>query len=148
VCHTALCLLISLAALAQPARADFTGRVVKVHNGDTITVLVDKKQVRVRLVDIDAPELGQAFGRNSRQSLAGMCAGKTADVEDTSKDRYGRTLGRVACAGIDASGEQVRQGMAWVFARYVRVGSPLYEMEAYARLRQIGLWANPLSTSV
>jgi micrococcal nuclease len=33
--------------------------------------------------------------------------------------------------------------MAWVFARYVPVNSPLYEMEAYARLRQLGLWADP-----
>ena len=33
--------------------------------------------------------------------------------------------------------------MAWVFAPYVPLGSALYELEAYARLRQLGLWADP-----
>jgi endonuclease YncB( thermonuclease family) len=49
----------------------------------------------------------------------------------------------VTCAGIEANSEQVRRGMAWVFTRYVPMGSALYEAEAYARLRQIGLWADP-----
>ena len=51
-------------------------------------------------------------------SLAGMCAGKAPDVAERGKDRYGRTLGRVTCAGADANGEQVRRGMAWVYVRY------------------------------
>jgi endonuclease YncB( thermonuclease family) len=106
------------------ALADFNGPVVNVHDGDTVTVLVERTQVRVRLVDIDAPELGQAFGKRSRQSLADMCAGKTAHVADRGKDRYGRTLGHVSCAGVDANAEQVRRGMAWVFVRYAPKGSP------------------------
>jgi endonuclease YncB( thermonuclease family) len=137
--------LFLLAVLVAPsgAWADFTGRVVKVQDGDTLTVLVNRQQIRVRLESIDAPELRQPFGKRSRQSLADMCAGKDAHVNDRGKDRYGRTLGGVTCAGVDANSEQVRRGMAWVFARYVPVGSPLYEFEAYARLRQIGLWADP-----
>jgi endonuclease YncB( thermonuclease family) len=83
-------LALWLGILPSLALADFTGRVVRVHDGDTLTVLVARNQIRVRLVDIDAPELGQAFGRNSRQSLAGMCAGKTADVEDTGRDAADR----------------------------------------------------------
>jgi endonuclease YncB( thermonuclease family) len=122
--------------------ADFTGRVVKVADGDTLTVLVNKTQIRVRLDGIDAPESKQAFGNRSRQSLAELCAGKSADVGERGKDRYGRTIGRVTCAGMDANTEQVRRGMAWVYARYVAVNSPMYELEAYARLRQIGLWAD------
>jgi endonuclease YncB( thermonuclease family) len=136
--------VLAFIALAPSlALADFTGRVVKVADGDTITVLVNKTQIRVRLDAIDAPESKQAFGKRSRQSLAYMCAAKIARVEDRGKDRYGRTIGRVNCAGIDVNSEQLRRGMAWVFTRYVPMGSPFYELEAYARLRRAGLWADP-----
>jgi endonuclease YncB( thermonuclease family) len=138
----AVLLLAVLAFTPGAAVADFTGRVVKVSDGDTLTVLVNKIQIRVRLESIDAPERGQAFSKRSQQSLAKMCAAKLTSVVRTGKDRYGRTLGWVTCAGVEANSEQVRRGMAWVFARYVAASSPLYELEAYARLRQIGLWAD------
>lgn len=140
-----MCAILIVALLAVPgiALADFTGRVVSVIDGDTLTVLVNKKQMRVRLDGIDAPERGQAFGKRSRQSLSDICAAKQARVEERGKDRYGRTIGRVSCAGAEANSEQLRRGMAWVFTRYVPIGSPLYELEAYARLRQNGLWADP-----
>jgi endonuclease YncB( thermonuclease family) len=139
---TAKLALACLLAFAGPAFADFTGRVVHVNEGDALTVVVKKRQIRVRLDGIDAPEPGQAFSQRSRQSLAQMCAGKTAEVDEQGKDRYGRIIGRVSCAGVDAISEQVRRGMAWVFAPYVPLGSPLYELEAYARLRELGLWAD------
>jgi len=137
-----LALAAALIVSSTTALADFTGRVVKVADGDTLTVLVNKTQIRVRLDGIDAPERGQAFGKRSQQSLADMCAAKQARVEDRGRDRYGRTIGRVHCGGIDANSEQVRRGMAWVFVRYVAKGSPLFELEANARLRQLGLWAD------
>ena len=135
------CLVLALAPGA--ALADFTGRVVKVSDGESLTVLVRKREVRVRLEGIDAPERGQAYSKHSRQSLADICAAKDAVVADRGKDQQGRTIGGVTCAGVEASAEQVRRGMAWVFAPYVPLGSALYELETYARLRQLGLWADP-----
>lgn len=111
---TARFLLISTFALANlSAHADFTGKVIAITDGDTITVLRDKAQVKIRLVEIDAPEKGQAFGNRSKQSLSDLCFDKTAKLDDKGKDRYGRTLARVYCDGIDANTEQVRRGMAW-----------------------------------
>jgi endonuclease YncB( thermonuclease family) len=75
-------------------------------DGDTITVLVHQRQVKVRLESIDAPESKQTFGKRSQQSLARLCAAKTATVHVTGKDRYGRTLGWVTCDGLDASSEE------------------------------------------
>ena len=54
------------------------GRVVGIRDGDTLTVLVAKRLIKVRLADIDAPERRQPFGTRSRQSLVGRCYNKEA----------------------------------------------------------------------
>jgi len=119
------------------------GRVVSVHDGDTLTVLIDNRQVRVRLVDIDAPELKQPFGTRSRQSLSSLCVGKVASLDVRGHDRYNRTLARVTCGGADANAEQVRRGYAWTFTRYARADSPLFAIEREARAAHRGLWQDP-----
>jgi endonuclease YncB( thermonuclease family) len=121
-----------------------SGRVAAVADGDTLTIIdAAKGQYRIRLAEIDAPERKQAFGTQSRQSLAELCLKKEAKVETLGPDSNKRYIGRVTCEGVDASAEQVRRGMAWVSARQTGPASPLYELEAHARLRQIGLWADP-----
>jgi endonuclease YncB( thermonuclease family) len=134
-----------LAAQAAWAQV-YSGKVVKVSDGDTLTVLVDRKQVKVRLLEIDAPELHQAFGQRSKQSLAEMCAGHDAIVRSTGRDKYGRVLGRVDCAGMDANAEQVRRGMAWVYDRYV-TDRGLYALQNEARATQAGLWTDKEPTA-
>lgn len=131
-----LCLLFLAHGLAA---GELLGRVVSIQDGDTLTVLVSRKQIKVRLTEIDAPESKQSFGTRSRQSLGDMCAGKDARVLEQGKDRYGRTLGRVYCSGIDTNAEQVRRGMAWVFDRYVTDRS-LYPLQEEARAAKRGLW--------
>lgn len=117
--------------------------MVSVHDGDTLTVLIEQRQVRVRLTEIDAPELGQAFGKRSKQSLAELCYGKPAEIEVHSHDRYGRTLAQITCAGRDANAEQVRRGYAWTYTRYAAADSPLYALEGAARAARRGLWGDP-----
>lgn len=135
---TALCLTLLLAT--STAHADTRGRVVSVHDGDTLTVLIDRRQVRVRLTDIDAPELRQPFGTRSRQSLSDLCFGKPAALDIRGQDRYKRTLAHVTCAGTDANSEQVRRGYAWTYVRYARRDSPLLALENEARAAHRGLW--------
>lgn len=52
-----LCILLAIAA--EP---ELTGKVVGVHDGDTLTLLVDRTQYKIRLDGIDAPELGPTVG--------------------------------------------------------------------------------------
>lgn len=137
-----LLLSVLLAFSPSVAVADFNGRVVKIADGDTLTVLVNKAQIRVRLDAIDAPESRQAFGKRSRQSLVELCAAKDAHIAERGKDRYGRTIGVVTCGVIEANSEQVRRGMAWVFVKYAPAGSPLYALEASAKARRAGLWSD------
>lgn len=126
-----------------PARADVLARVVSVHDGDTLTVLIDRRQVKVRLTDIDAPELRQPFGSRSRQSLSELCFGKLAALDVRGHDRYKRTIAQVTCEGHDANAEQVRRGLAWTYTRYAPAGSPLYAMQSEARNAHRGLWSDP-----
>jgi len=133
-------------ALHTAVAGEFVGLVVSIQDGDTLTVHVSHEMVRIRLINIDAPEKKQAFGNRSRQSLGDICAGKKAVVDDRGLDRYGRTLGKVTCDGVDANAEQVRRGLAWVYVMYAPKDSHLYGIEAEARAARRGLWqdANPV----
>jgi hypothetical protein len=66
---------------------------------------------------------------------------KQAEVRRIATDRYGRTVARVRCEGIDANAEQVRAGMAWAFTRYLR-DPGIAALEVSARERRVGLWAD------
>ena len=51
---------------------ELLGRVVRVADGDTMTVLAAGNiQEKIRLHGIDAPEKDQAFGQKSKQRLSG-----------------------------------------------------------------------------
>jgi endonuclease YncB( thermonuclease family) len=134
--------LIGALLFAHCAYAEVSGKVIGISDGDTLTVLVKRQQIKVRLTEIDAPEKAQAFGNRSKQSLSALCYGKPAKLDDRGKDRYWRTLARVHCDGIDANAEQVRRGMAWVYDRYVTDRS-LYGLQDEARGARRGLWADP-----
>jgi endonuclease YncB( thermonuclease family) len=138
-----LLLLLPLLAAAGAASAEtIEGKVVAVADGDSLTVAdKDKKRRRVRLAEIDAPELKQPFGAASRKSLAEICLKKPAAIEVIETDVHKRIIAKVKCDGVDANLEQVRRGMAWVRAGKILPNSPLYELETNARLRAIGLWA-------
>lgn len=118
------------------------GRVVRVLDGDTIEVLTtDNKSIRVRLLEIDAPEKKQAFGQKSKDALEAICAGKNAELIHTDTDRYGRTLARVYCGGADANLVMVERGMAWAYVRYAK-DPAILKAEKDARRARRGLWVD------
>jgi micrococcal nuclease len=78
-----------LTCVLLTASDDLEGKVVRIADGDTITVLIDKQQVRVRLSEIDAPERGQDFSQRSREALADLVFGKEVKIVTHGKDRYG-----------------------------------------------------------
>lgn len=136
--------LLALVATGVSAAEVLNGKVVRIADGDTVTLLIaGNKQERIRLAEIDAPESGQAFGNRSKQSLVQMCGGATnATVAVQNRDRYGRIVGRLTCNGIDTTREQVARGMAWVYRAYSKDAS-LLTLEQKAKQGRIGLWADP-----
>ncbi|MDD5493741.1 MAG: thermonuclease family protein [Dehalococcoidia bacterium] len=138
-----LVLLLFLYADLPGAAELLEGRVVGVHDGDTVTLLIPgNQQVKIRLAQIDAPESDQAFGQRSRQSLSDMVFNKNIRVEKETIDKYGRTVGTIFVAGLDANREQIKRGMAWTYRKYMHDQS-LLQIEEEARLAKAGLWSDP-----
>ncbi|MBI1324379.1 micrococcal nuclease [bacterium] len=131
-------LILSIALLTA---GEIEGKVVAITDGDTITVLVNQEQVKVRLDGIDAPERSQAFGTQAREKLAELAFGKTVKVVTHGKDRYGRTIGTVFAEGRSANLEMVRAGLAWHYVEYPK-DTELADAEAKARAEKRGLWAD------
>lgn len=129
-------------APAVAAAAPQPVRVVGVSDGDTVRVVLDGREHKLRLAEIDAPEKAQPFGQASKTALLKRCMGQPASVDISGTDRYGRLLGRLRCGGEDANAAQVRDGMAWVYDDYVRDRS-LYALQAEAKKARNGLWSEP-----
>ena len=91
----------------------FTLKVVSISDGDTFTGLDSQnRQVKVRLHGIDAPEKAQAFGSVARKALGELIEGKTVEVQQVDKDRYGRVVANVHVR-VYVNREQVAKGLAW-----------------------------------
>lgn len=122
--------------------ADFSGKVVGISDGDTITVLRDKTPVKIRLAEIDAPESAQPFGNRAKQALSDLVFGKVVRVEERGQDKYRRTLATIYVDDLNVNAEMVRLGMAWVYRKHAPKKSDLYRIEAEAKLARRGLWAD------
>ncbi len=125
---------------------ELLGKVVKVSDGDTVTILTsDKTQHKIRLNDIDAPEKKQAFGNKSKDNLAKYIAGKTVTIQYQKKDKYKRILGTIYYNNKDINLQQVKDGYAWVYKKYSN-NQTYYKAEKLARDKRIGFWIdkNPL----
>lgn len=123
--------------------AEVRGRVVRVADGDTITVLdAANAQHKIRFHGIDAPESHQAFGQKSKQHLSDYVFGKDVTVTWKSKDKYGRILGTVWLGSTDINLQMLRDGYAWHYKRFD--SNPVYAAaESEARAARRGLWIDP-----
>lgn len=139
-------LLLALIACQCAYAKSIDGRVVRVSDGDTITVLTaGNRQKKIRLYGIDAPEKRQAFGEKSRQALAGFVAGKTVKVDVLDVDRYGRNVGVVSEGSQNINRVMVANGMAWVYGYYCKKSfcNEWKNLDVQAQKSQKGLWRDP-----
>ena len=114
-----------------------SGKVVSIHDGDTITILQNKTQIKVRLFGIDAPELKQPYGKKSKQFLANLIAGEVVEVDENGKDRYKRIIGTIYLNGADINAQMVENGYAWAYRKFSKKYTP---QESKAKSQKLGLW--------
>jgi endonuclease YncB( thermonuclease family) len=139
-----LCLLALIVLVGSSPAEEFSGKVVGISDGDTITVLRDRSPVKVRLYGIDCPELGQEFGSRAKSVTSELTFGQVVGVRKRDTDRYGRTVADIVLPdGRILNHELVRQGFAWWYRRYAPNDVTLARLEAEARAARRGLWSEP-----
>lgn len=142
----------SLEIPVQDAITDrLAGKVIRVIDGDTLVLLVDREQgkpeeVRVRLEGIDCPESGQPWSKRAKQELSDLVLNQMVKVWTIGEDRYERKLGRVYVGAddkpTDVNAALVARGLAWHYKQYSE-DENLAEAEKAARRERKGLWVDP-----
>jgi len=136
--------LIFAALLAFPVLTlAWSGKVVAVHDGDTISVMHFGRAEKVRLFGIDCPEHGQDFGAKAKEFTADFAFGKVAEILPVDRDEYGRVVAWVNVEGKSLNKELVRAGLAWWYRRYAEDNLELMDLEVEARKNKLGLWSQP-----
>ena len=86
----------------------WTGKVVGIADGDTITVLNNGRGEKIRLHGIDTPEKGQAFANKAKAVTGSMLRGRVVEITPMTTDRYGRTVAQVYVDGQSLNESLVR----------------------------------------
>lgn len=112
--------------------------LVKVSDGDTITVLIKGEKERIRFSGIDAPEKKQKFGQEARKYLKSILK-YNLKIKYKKRDRYHRLVGEVFSNGKSTNKEMLKAGFAWFYKRYSK-RKELEKLEEGARKKKVGLW--------
>ena len=134
---------VLLCAANEPAKS-FSGEVVAIEDGDTITVMNDDKFEKIRLYGVDAPEDGQAFSMEAKSFTSTLSLKKTVKIKPYYKDPKGRIVADVLLPdGKTLNHEIVQAGFAWWFQQYASDDKILPKLEEEARKARRGLWTDP-----
>jgi len=129
--------------LQEPHSDKITGRIAKVTDGDTVTLLTqDNQQIKIRLEGIDAPERTQGYGTKATLCVRRLCEGKTVTVIKTGTDRYKRILGILYVGNLNVNEYLVRQGLAWHYKQFNK-SHRLDSLEQLARKEKLNIWSLP-----
>ena len=129
----ALCLAVSFLNAYAPLEN------IRVIDGDTVKGQEEGKEIIIRLVEIDAPEMDQPFGLASKNFLIKLTSNEGITYTSEGKDRYGRTLGKLYKNKEDLNALMIKSGFAWVYERYAK-NQNLYVYQEVAKSKNLGLW--------
>lgn len=123
-------------------------KIIRVHDGDTVSVLIGRRRERVRLIGIDAPEIGQKpWGSRAKKHLEELLRhnGSLVSIEFDidRRDRYGRLLAYLRTPdGKFINLQMVKDGYAvlFTFTPNVRYVNSLRDAQRYARENGLGIW--------
>jgi endonuclease YncB( thermonuclease family) len=124
--------------------SQWVGWVTKVVDGDTLHVQPAQggSSQKLRIKGIDAPEVCQAWGMQSREALARMVWGQRVTVQLNDVDDHGRWLAQVFVNGEDVGARLVAQGHAWSY-QFRRDPGPYAFQQQQAAINRLGLFGQP-----
>lgn len=121
-----------------------TGKIIKVADGDTVTLLDNNgKKRKIRLDGIDCPEIGQDYGDEARVYVEKVAMNRFVSVEIIGIDQYERILGVIYIDDLNLNEKLLTTGLAWVY-KYNK-NTAYHELEKQARNKKVNIWSNPNS---
>ncbi len=135
--------LALLAACPTLSWADFSARVVTVHEGDRLTIRHDGRSQTIYLKGIDCPELKQPYGKQAKRAIAAYVGNRDVVVQGLTRDKQGRLFADVLLHdGRNVGYELLREGLAW-WQKSASSDAGLEVIEELARAERKGLWSEP-----
>jgi endonuclease YncB( thermonuclease family) len=123
--------------------ADFSARVVTVHEGDRLTIRHDGRSQTIYLKGIDCPELKQPYGKQAKRVVAAYVGNRDVVVQGLMRDKQGRVFAEVLLHdGRNVGHELLREGLAW-WQKSASSDAGLEVIEELARAERKGLWSEP-----
>ena len=140
-----LILALGLVATVQAAPTQpLPARVSTISDGDSLWIKTTKgERLKIRISQIDAPEICQAWGQESKRALAQRLKGKELQVELLHKDKYERWLARIRVGRDDVGAAMVASGHAWAYSLGKYQNAVYYKQEEAAKSAKRGLWSLP-----
>lgn len=136
-----LILIMTLFIVTLSFATTIKGKVIKVADGDTITILEENgDKTRVRFYGIDAPEKKQNYGIKSLDVLKNLIDKKEVEIEVKDKDQYGRVVGIVYYDKMNINLYMLETGNAWWYKQYSKHNIEFKTAEEKAKLEKLGLW--------
>lgn len=117
-----------------------SGKVIRVSDGDTILIQSGSQKIRVRMYGIDAPELKQKYGEESKKYLEKRIMDKNVDIKVINQDQYGRKVGKVFYKNKDINLEMLETGNAWFYEYHAKHEKDYRKAFKNAKEEKLGLW--------
>lgn len=117
------------------------GYVVKVSDGDSFFMKQNGKKIRVRMYGIDAPELKQKHGKESKKYLEELILGKKIELKVLYEDNYGRKVSKVYYRDREINLEMLRSGNAWFYEYHAKKEKEYRKAYEKAKREKIGIWS-------
>ena len=137
-------LLSSSILISNAFGYEYQALVVKVIDGDTIIVNHNNDRRKIRLLYIDAPEIDQVYGKDSKVFLKNILSNQTITVNTIKKDKYSRELSEIYLYfdgnPVFVNAKMIKSGNAWVY-KINRKNEYLINLENFARTHKSGLWS-------
>ena len=136
-----LFLILSICFHQAYAQEILKGKVVRISDGDTITILDSlNQQHRIRLHGIDCPERKQDYYQVAKDFIGQLCFQKEVNVEILKYDHYKRAIGKVYIDSLEINLALLKSGLAWHFLQFDK-STEYAAAEAEAKLYKRNIWS-------
>ncbi len=122
----------------------FSGKCIRVADGDTIVVLTGNDKIKVRLYGVDCPETDQRYGKKAKLFTSKHVLDRTLRIERKGKS-YNRIVGIVNAKDFCLNSSLLKSGYAWHSTKYCKASfcQSWKSIELAAKRTFVGLWSDP-----